>query len=254
MPADQFLVFGLHSVESVLRNQPERIIRLCMQQGRSDMKMEVIAQLAKGLSLPVAQVSRSELDRVSQNVNHQGIIAFCTKPHLYSEADLKSILANLSVPPFVLILDGVQDPHNLGACFRSAEAAGVHAIIAPKDKSVGLTSVVSKVASGAAEKVHFVQVTNLVRALEELKTLGLWIFGAAMEAEQTLYQADLTGPIAIVLGAEGKGLRRLTQEHCDHLIKIPMVGTVESLNVSVAAGIFMFEVVRQRGIYTLVRT
>ena len=144
------------------------------------------------------------------------------------------------------MLDGVQDPHNLGACFRSADAAGVHAIIAPKDKSVGITPVVSKVASGATETVPFVQVTNLARTLEQLKESGIWIYGAAGEAEQTLYQTDLTGPAAIVLGAEGEGLRRLTRERCDFLVKIPMQGAVSSLNVSVATGVFLFEAIRQR--------
>jgi 23S rRNA (guanosine2251-2'-O)-methyltransferase len=151
------------------------------------------------------------------------------------------------VPPFLLILDGVQDPHNLGACFRSADAAGVHAIIAPKDKAVGITPVVSKVACGAAETVPFIQVTNLARTMEMLKEQGVWLYGAAGEAEQTVYQTKLTGAIGIVMGAEGDGMRRLTRETCDVLLKIPMHGTVSSLNVSVATGIFLFEVVRQRG-------
>jgi 23S rRNA (guanosine2251-2'-O)-methyltransferase len=146
----------------------------------------------------------------------------------------------------VLVLDGVQDPHNLGACFRSADAAGANLIIAPRDKSASITSVVSKVASGAAETVPFVQVTNLVRALEKLKELGIWIYGAAGEAEQIVYEVDLRGPSALVLGAEGAGLRRLTREHCDVLVKIPMFGSASSLNVSVATGILLFEAVRQR--------
>jgi 23S rRNA (guanosine2251-2'-O)-methyltransferase len=183
---------------------------------------------------------------MAHEANHQGVIAFCQSTESYSEDDLQALLEGLDVPPFLLILDGVQDPHNLGACFRSADAAGVHAIIAPKDKSVGLTAVVSKVASGAAEAVPFVQVTNLARTLEILKEMGIWVYGAAGEAEQTLYQADLRGPIAIVLGSEGEGLRRLTRERCDVLLKIPMHGSVSSLNVSVATGIFLFEALRQR--------
>jgi 23S rRNA (guanosine2251-2'-O)-methyltransferase len=159
---------------------------------------------------------------------------------------LKHLLVKLTVPPLLLILDGVQDPQNLGACFRSADAAGVHAIIAPKDKAVGLTPVVSKVACGAMETVPFVQVTNLARTLEMLKELGVWIYGAAGEAEKTIYQTDLKGPAAFVLGSEGDGMRRLTRETCDVLVKIPMFGTVESLNVSVAAGVVLFEAVRQR--------
>jgi 23S rRNA (guanosine2251-2'-O)-methyltransferase len=246
MNANKQCLFGLHAVLALLQNQPERIIRLCVQQQRNDKKMESLIQLAKQHGIPVDHASRQELDRMTQEANHQGIVVFCTKATTYTEGDLKSILQNLSVPPFVLVLDGVQDPHNLGACLRSADAAGVHAVIVPKDKAVGLTPAVSKVASGAAETVPFVQVTNLVRALEDLKELGIWIYGAAGEAKQSIYQTDLSGPAAIVLGAEGSGLRRLTREHCDVLATIPMQGSVSSLNVSVAAGIFLFEVVRQR--------
>ncbi len=186
------------------------------------------------------------MDRLTDEANHQGVVAFCAKTHVYSEAELKQLLQELDKPPFLLVLDGVQDPHNLGACFRSADAAGVHAIIAPKDKSVGITPVVSKVACGAAETVPFVQVTNLARTLEDLKEMGIWIYGAAGEAEKTVYQTDLAGAVAIVLGAEGDGLRRLTRDTCDGLVKIPMLGSVSSLNVSVATGILLFEVVRQR--------
>jgi len=156
------------------------------------------------------------------------------------------LLQNANQPPLVLILDGIQDPHNLGACFRSADAFGVNLIIAPKDKSAGITPVVSKVASGAVDTIPFVPVTNLVRVMEQLKELGLWIYGAAGEASQSLYQTDLTGSAAIVLGSEGSGMRRLTREHCDVLINIPMLGSVSSLNISVAAGIFLFEATRQR--------
>ena len=189
---------------------------------------------------------RQALDRLVQNGNHQGVIAYCKSASTYSEGDLKELLADLKEPAFLLILDGVQDPHNLGACFRSADAAGVHAIIAPKDRSVGLTASVSKVASGAAETVPFVQVTNLARTLEMLKEMGIWIYGAAGEAEQSLFKTDLKGSIALVLGSEGEGLRRLTRDTCDVLVKIPMHGSVSSLNVSAAAAVFLFEAVRQR--------
>ncbi|HLB41531.1 MAG TPA: 23S rRNA (guanosine(2251)-2'-O)-methyltransferase RlmB [Gammaproteobacteria bacterium] len=245
-PSNKQFVFGLHAVESLLQHQSKRITRICVQKERRDQKIETLIQLAKQNAISIENMPRHELDKMTNNANHQGIIAFCVKAKIYTEHDLKSILQHVSVPPFILVLDGVQDPHNLGACFRSADAAGVHAIIAPKDKSVGLTPVVNKVASGATETIPFVQVTNLVRALEILKEFGIWIYGAAAEASQTLFQTDLSGPVAMVLGAEGTGLRRLTQEHCDVLVKIPMHGTVSSLNVSVAAGIFMFEVVRQR--------
>jgi len=239
-------IFGLHAVESLLNNSPERVLRLCVQQERQDRKIDSLLQLARKKGIVVDVVPRLELDRLTQGANHQGIVAFCSKARAYSESDLKQLLQHTTTPPFVLVLDSVQDPHNLGACFRSADAAGVHVIIAPKDKAASITPVVSKVASGAAETVPFVQVTNLVRALELLKELGIWIYGAAGEAEQTLFQTDLSGPVAFVLGAEGTGLRRLTREHCDVLLKIPMQGAVSSLNVSVAAGIFLFEAVRQR--------
>ena len=157
-----------------------------------------------------------------------------------------TILAGLEVPPFLLILDGVQDPHNLGACLRTADAAGVHAVIVPRDKACGLTSTVRKVACGAAETVPFVQVTNLTRTLKALQQAGIWIIGTDLDTTQSLYDSDLTGPLALVLGAEGKGLRRLTREACDSLVKLPMQGTVQSLNVSVSAGICLYEALRQR--------
>lgn len=246
MPLNKCIIFGLHSVGVLLKRHPERIISLRVSKERRDNKIEAIVELAKKQGLTIDRGSRQDLDEVTAGGNHQGVAAMCSQPQVYSEHDLRSLVDKLEVPPFLLILDGVQDPHNLGACFRTAEAAGVHAIIAPKDKSVGLTAVVSKVASGAAEIIPFVQVTNLVRAMEELKKLGLWIFGAEAEAKQTIYQTDLLGPVAIVLGSEGTGLRRLTREHCDKLVRIPMVGLIESLNVSVATGIFLFEVTRQR--------
>jgi len=163
-----------------------------------------------------------------------------------SESDLSEILRSLAEPPFLLLLDNVQDPHNLGACLRSADAAGVHAVIVPKDRSVSLTPVVRTVACGAAEKIPFVQVTNLARTMDQLREAGVWLVGTAGEATQNLYEIDLTGPLGIVMGAEGSGLRRLTRERCDFLARIPMLGSVESLNVSVATGVCLFEAVRQR--------
>lgn len=239
-------IFGLHSVEALLQKQPERVLRLYVQRERQDKKIETLIKLAKAAGVAVDFLSRQELDGMTQDANHQGVVAQCEKMQTYTEADLASILQTSKTKPFLLILDGVQDPHNLGACLRSAEAAGVHAVIAPRDKSVGLTPTVSKVASGAAEIVPFVQVTNLVRTMELLKEQGVWLYGAVAEAEQTLYQTDFTGSLALVLGAEGTGLRRLTREHCDALVRIPMHGSVSSLNVSVATGVFLFEVVRQR--------
>ena len=163
-----------------------------------------------------------------------------------SEDELYQILENLDSPPFLLVLDGIQDPHNLGACLRTADAAGVHAVIAPKDRAVTLTQTVKEIASGAAENIPFVQVTNLARTFEQLKELGVWIVGTSDKAEKSIYEIDLKGPIAIVMGAEGKGVRRLTEEKCDFLVYIPMSGSVECLNVSVACGVCLFEAIRQR--------
>jgi 23S rRNA (guanosine2251-2'-O)-methyltransferase len=243
---NQQYIFGLHPVQAVLENQPERVMRLCVLKGRHDQKMAALVDLAKEQGIAVELLPVQALDRMTDDENHQGIVAVCQQQRDYSESDLKSLLEGLDVPPFVLVLDGVQDPHNLGACLRSADAAGVHVVIAPKDKAVGITPVVSKVASGAAETIPFIQVTNLARTLEMLKEMGIWVYGAAGEATQSLYQTNLSGPIAIVLGAEGAGLRRLTRERCDMLLMIPMHGKVASLNVSVATGVFLFEARRQR--------
>lgn len=242
----QHYIFGIHAVDALLNKHPERIIRLCIQNDRHDKKMMALIQSASDANIKLEKLSRQEMDRLTDEANHQGVIAYCEKSKAYVEADIPALLANTNTPPFILILDTIQDPHNLGACFRSADAAGVDLIIAPKDKSVGITPTVSKVASGAVESVPFVQVTNLARTLEQLKEMGIWIYGLAGEATQSLYATDLTGPIALVLGAEGEGLRRLTRERSDVLINIPMHGAVSSLNVSVAAGVCLFEVVRQR--------
>jgi 23S rRNA (guanosine2251-2'-O)-methyltransferase len=239
-------IFGIHAVAALLDKQASRIIRLCVQKERHDKKIQTLIQSAKNQSVLVELISRQELNSLTDEANHQGIVAFCQQAISYSENELSALLQNAAEPPLILILDGVQDPHNLGACFRSADAFGVTCIIAPKDKSVGITPVVSKVASGAVDTIPFISVTNLVRVMEQLKELGLWIYGATGEATQSLYQSDLTGPAAIVLGSEGSGIRRLTREHCDVLINIPMLGTVSSLNVSVATGIFLFEAARQR--------
>lgn len=240
------IVFGIHAVTSLLDHQPDRVTRIFIQRERRDNTIEAMAKKAAEHDISVEYLPKREIDKLAHDATHQGVVAYCEQAHIYDEHDLKQLLVKLTVPPFLLILDGVQDPQNLGACFRSADAAGVHAIIAPKDRAVGLTPVVSKVASGAMETVPFVQVTNLARTLELLKSLGVWIYGTDGEAEKTIYETDLKGPAAFVLGAEGDGMRRLTRENCDMLVKIPMFGTVESLNVSVATGIVLFEAVRQR--------
>lgn len=215
-------------------------------QGRVDQRLQKILSAAQANDIHCTTLSRAKLDKMAADENHQGVLAVCAPGEMHDEAFLFTLLENLQEPAFLLILDGVTDPHNLGACLRSAEAAGVHAVIAPKDKSAGITSVARKVACGAAEVLPFVPVTNLARTLKKLQDAGVWLFGAAGEAETSLYQAKLTGPIGILMGAEGDGLRRLTQETCDHLIHIPMAGTVSSLNVSVATGVCLFEAVRQR--------
>lgn len=246
MNNEKVLVFGLHAVNALLLKQPERVINLCVLQERHDQKMQALIDLAKARHIKVQLMSRRELDRMARDEVHQGIIANCKKAHSHSEDDLEKIIQNPNKKPFLLILDGIQDPHNLGACLRSADAAGVDAVLVPKDKSVGMTPTVSKVACGAAETIPFIQVTNLARTMRFLKDEGIWLFGAAGEAEKTLYQADLTMSLGLVLGAEGEGLRRLTRDHCDMLLNIPMQGSVSSLNVSVATGIFLFEALRQR--------
>jgi 23S rRNA (guanosine2251-2'-O)-methyltransferase len=193
------------------------------------------------------QVASEALDRVADGGRHQGVAARLHPLQTQDEPYLKSLLRRLEEPPFLLILDEVQDPHNLGACLRTAEGAGVHAVVTPRDRCAGLTPAVRKVASGAAEMVPLIQVTNLVRTMKWLQQEGVWLIGTAGEAENSLYNIDLTGSLAIVMGSEGKGMRRLTREQCDLLVKLPMAGTVESLNVSVATGVTLYEAVRQRG-------
>jgi len=243
---NQHWIYGLHAVLALLKKHPERIIRLCILKQREDNKIAALLKLANKSNIAIEWCHKATLDKLSLEGNHQGVMAYCHAKQSYTEQQLPDLLQTFADPLFILILDGVQDPHNLGACFRSAEAAGVHVIIAPKDKSVGLTPTVSKVASGTAEQVPFVQVTNLTRTLTMLKERGIWIYGAEASAPLSIYQANLLGPLALVLGAEGTGLRRLTKEHCDYLVSIPMKGTVNSLNVSVATGIFLFEAARQR--------
>lgn len=246
MKENKVYVFGLHAVEALINKNPDRIVQLTALHDRQDKKIQSILALAKDHRIKVTFASRHELDYMTNEANHQGVVAQCQSARNYSEKDLDDLIENLNEPAFLLILDGVQDPHNLGAILRSADAAGVHAVIAPKDKSVGITPTVSKVACGAAESVPFIQVTNLARMMETLKERNIWIYGAAGEAEKNLFEVNFKGSVAIVLGAEGSGLRRLTRDHCDVLLKIPMHGSVSSLNVSVATGIFLFEVVRCR--------
>lgn len=240
------LVHGIHAVTSIVRHNPERLIELFVLQGRRDKALEPILQAAGKAGVRAQECQRKTLDQKAQGENHQGVIAVVTPPKHYQESDLPGLVEGAAGNVCFLVLDNVTDPHNLGACLRTADAAGVTAVIVPKDKSAKITSTVSKVASGAAETMPFVVVTNLARALRELQELGVWVIGTAGEATQSLYAVDLKGPVALVMGAEGSGMRRLTREHCDELIAIPLAGSVSSLNVSVAAGVCLFEVVRQR--------
>ena len=241
----QEIIYGLHSVQALLKTAPQRAEELLVLRGRDDQRVQKITQQIRDLGVPVRLQTRTELDALCDG-NHQGVALRVRPGKLHDEHYLWELLADLSVPPFLLILDGVTDPHNLGACLRSADAAGVQAGIGPKDNSAGMNETVRKVACGAAETVPLIPVTNLARTMTQLQEKGVWIVGTAGEAKVSVFSAPFTGPLAVVMGAEGTGMRRLTREHCDHLIYLPMAGSVSSLNVSVAAGICLFEAVRQR--------
>ena len=239
-------VFGLHAVQALLDRHPKRIKRLLLQAGRLNERQQALLALAERQGVALQRVAGDELDAQAEGV-HQGVLAEVVPSQLWSEEMLGHMLDRLEGTPLLLVLDGVTDPHNLGACLRSADAAGAHAVIVPRDRSASLNPTVRKVACGAAETVPLVAVTNLSRTLKQLKQRGLWVVGTAGEADQLIYDVDFTVPSIIIMGAEGAGMRRLTREHCDYLAKLPMAGSVSSLNVSVAAGICLFEAVRQRG-------
>ncbi|MDV7106212.1 23S rRNA (guanosine(2251)-2'-O)-methyltransferase RlmB [Vibrio sp. TH_r3] len=240
-------IYGIHAVKAVLEHDPARFIEAFVLKGRQDDRlMPLITQLQQ-FGVSVQQMGRKALDDKAKGANHQGIIGRVKAAKALNENDLDNILAQQKQPLF-LILDGVTDPHNLGACLRNADAAGVAAVIVPKDRSAPLSATVSKVACGAAETVPLIRVTNLARTMRAMQEHNVWIVGTAGEATHDIYHAKLNGPLAIVMGAEGDGMRRLTRETCDDLIKIPMAGTVSSLNVSVASGICLFESVRQRSV------
>lgn len=239
-------VYGIHAVSALLTHHPKRVKQLLLARGRQDASVEALREQALARRIEVRQVERSELDERADGV-HQGVLAMVSPSQIWGEAMLDELLDRISERPLLLVLDGVTDPHNLGACLRTADAAGVHAVIIPKDKSATLNATVRKVACGAAEVVPLIAVTNLSRTLQHLQKKGIWIAGTAGEAETSLYQQDLGGALALVMGAEGKGMRRLTREQCDYLVKLPMLGSVSSLNVSVATGVCLFEIRRQRG-------
>jgi 23S rRNA (guanosine2251-2'-O)-methyltransferase len=238
------LIYGFHAVTSRLRQGAAGVKEIFLDQSRSDRRARDLAQLAGERGVRVMMVDGARLDGMTQHARHQGVVARVEAVEM--PRDLHEVLDQLSEPALLLILDGITDPHNLGACLRVADAMGVHAVIAPKDRAAGITPTVEKIASGAAETVPFIQVTNLARSMRELKEREIWLIGADQGATGDLYSTKLQGPLAWVLGAEGEGMRRLTRENCDELARIPMLGSVESLNVSVSAGICLAETRRQR--------
>mgnify|MGYP001817638484 FL=1 len=253
------IIYGIHAVKSALNytdaaSAATPVNLIWVDKSRKDKRILALIELAKSKSVTIQYVPRKTLDEQSRKskahskdpFNHQGIVAQSSAPQVKNENDLDELLQNLDEAPFLLVLDGVQDPHNLGACIRSADAAGVHAVIAPKERAASMTPTVRKVACGAEQSTPFIQVTNLSRTLKLLKTYNIWIIGTTGATDATIYNTDLSGSVALVMGAEGTGMRRLTQEQCDLLVKIPMAGSVESLNVSVATGVCLFETVRQR--------
>jgi 23S rRNA (guanosine2251-2'-O)-methyltransferase len=240
------IIAGVHAVSEAIRRRSADVAEILLQSDRQDKRIESLRAEAQQTGLSLRQVTREELDNLVTD-RHQGVVAIMARAKRpLDEAQLLAKIEGADRPVLILVLDGVTDPHNLGACLRSADAAGVTAVVTPKDKAVGLTPVVRKVASGAAETIDLVTVTNLARCLKSLQDKGVWIVGTDDAADTTLYQQDLTGPLAIVMGSEGSGLRRLTRDCCDFLVSIPMAGELSSLNVSVATGVTLFEALRQR--------
>ena len=238
-------IYGIHAVHTMLKSAPQRVKELYVQRGRLDDRLQKIHKLAEQHGVALQWATVKQLDGKAEG-RHQGVMALCSPGETYDESFLLQLAEERGGDAFFLMLDGVTDPHNLGACLRAADGAGVQAVIVPKDNSVGLTPVVSKVACGAAETMPLVMVTNLTRTLEKLQQQGAWVVGTTGDAEQLIYHIDLKGPMVLVMGAEGAGMRQLTQKQCDFLVKLPMAGGVSSLNVSVATGICLYEVVRQR--------
>jgi 23S rRNA (guanosine2251-2'-O)-methyltransferase len=245
--AERNLVHGLHAVRWLLKRHPERVRQVWLRGGRDDARVQEIAELARAAGISVQRADTRVLDQLEADAVHQGVIADVRPSQAWTDVELMDHLENLEgAAPLLLILDGVQDPHNLGACLRTADACGVHAVVVPRDRAAGLTSTGRKVAAGAAETVPLVTVTNLARTLRALKERNIWLAGTAADAEQTTTDAKLSGALGVVMGSEGEGLRRLTRESCDFLVRLPMNGAVESLNVSVATGMVLYEVLRQR--------
>jgi len=242
--ADTRLIHGFHAVTAKLRHAAEDVKEIYLAEDRKDGRTRDLLKLAEAHNVRIMPMPMARLDGLANGERHQGVVAKVDARQRYLTLD--DVLDGLQEPPLLLVLDGVTDPHNLGACLRVADGAGAHAVIAPKDKAVGLNATAIKVASGAADTVPYITVTNLARSLREMQERGIWVLGAAGEAEKDIYAIDQSGPTAWVLGAEGDGLRRLTRDTCDELARIPMFGAVESLNVSVASGVCLFEARRQR--------
>jgi len=238
--------YGLHAIAAIIERAPERLLELWLTEGRDDQRIRNLRQNAEAVGLRVQAASADSLAKLVGDVAHQGAVAAVRPLKAWDDHDLLAALGNLTEEPLLLVLDGVTDPHNLGACLRTADAAGAHAVVIPRDRAAPVDGVVRKVAAGAAEFVPVASVTNLARTLDLLKERAIWVVGADGEAPQSIFESDLNRPLALVLGAEGGGMRRLTRERCDFLVRIPMAGRVASLNVSVATGVALFEARRQR--------
>jgi 23S rRNA (guanosine2251-2'-O)-methyltransferase len=239
------LIFGIHAVLSAMRTNPAKVQEVRVDRSRRDVRANELRALAASFAIVVREVDAATLNELAPGQRHQGAAAYYHGAPIIDENELTALMA-ASARPLLLVLDGITDPHNLGAILRTAEAAGVSAVVAPRDRAAHINATVRKVACGAAERTRFVQVTNLARTLRALKKRGLWLIGTDAAAAQSLYDLDLTRPLALLMGAEGTGLRRLTRELCDFLVHIPMAGAAQSLNVSVAAGVCLFEATRQR--------
>ena len=238
-------IYGVHAVEALLRHHPKRVKQVWLAEGRSEPRVQALVELATQNKVAIGQAERREMDVWVEGV-HQGVVADVSPSQVWGEAMLDELLDRTEGAPLLLVLDGITDPHNLGACLRVADGVGAHAVIVPKDRAVGLNATAAKVASGAAETVPYITVTNLARTMRELKERDILLIGTTDDADKGLYEADFTGPAALVMGSEGEGMRRLTRETCDVLVGIPMFGSVESLNVSVASGVCLYEARRQR--------
>ncbi|MBC6943369.1 MAG: 23S rRNA (guanosine(2251)-2'-O)-methyltransferase RlmB [Xanthomonadales bacterium] len=240
------LLIGIHAVEAALDHDVANLVELYLESGSHNARVKALGERARELGVKPHARDRAALDRMTGGARHQGVVARYNAPAPRAEADLPGLIAQAGQAALLLVLDGVTDPHNFGACLRSAEAAGVTAVIVPRDRAVGVTPTVRRASAGAADRVPLVFATNLARTLKLLKDAGVWLVGLAGDAGQSLYAVDLKGPLALVLGGEGEGMRRLTREACDFSARIPMRGDVESLNVSVSTGIVLFEALRQR--------